>query len=233
VATTILFQDDFSTSGTLNRTNWDFNHWRQNNNPSFLGLTQMRQELPIAQDGMARIRLDTWNPATGQINPGTGRNYDPSFLGSEAITNKVFSLPGNGGGLAFEAKFKFEGTQGGMVAGFFTFQDFAAGANRNIHDEIDDEILTTNLQRLSTNVFAQQPLDQTAQPSSLPKYPDTLPTNYFSNWHTYRMEWFPDHVTWYIDGVAIRTETQHVPTKPEQLHINLWGVPSVWGTKGP
>ena len=43
---TILFQDDFSTNGRLNSASWDFNHWSAQNNPSYLGLTQMRQELP-------------------------------------------------------------------------------------------------------------------------------------------------------------------------------------------
>ena len=30
-----------------------------------------------------------------------------------------------------------------MIAGFFTFQKFPPGADRDIHDEIDTEILTT------------------------------------------------------------------------------------------
>jgi beta-glucanase (GH16 family) len=222
MTTTILFQDDFSNNGPLNSANWDFNHWQQDNNPAFLGLTNMRQSLPLAQNGMARIELDTWNPATSQ--------YPPTFLGSEAITKQAFALPGGSQGLAFEAKAKFEGTLGGMIAGFFTFQDFPPNVNRNIHDELDYEILTTNLQRVSTNVFAQEPLTQTAHPISLPQYPAVLPASLsFSDWHTYRMEWFPDHVSWFLDGTLIRTETQHVPTKPEQLHMNLWGVPTGWG----
>jgi len=60
MTTTVLFQDDFSTNGPLNSANWDFNHWEPQNNPSYLGLTQMRQSLPIAENGMARIQLDTW-----------------------------------------------------------------------------------------------------------------------------------------------------------------------------
>jgi hypothetical protein len=131
---------------------------------------------------------------------------------------------GNGGGIAFEAKLKFEGTQGGMIAGFFTYQQFPPGADRDIHDEIDVEILTTNLNKLSTNVYAHESGQKTAHPLSIAVISGT-----FSDWHTYRMEWFPDHVSWFIDGDLLRTETDHVPTQPQQLHMNLWGVPTDWG----
>ena len=211
MTTTVLFQDDFSTNGPLNSANWDFNHWEQQNNPSFLGLTQMRQSLPVAENGMARIRLDTWLDGD-------------AFSGSEAITNQAFALPGNGGGIAFEAKLKFEGTQCGMIAGFFTYQQFPPGADRDIHDEIDVEILTSNLNKLSTNVYAHQSGQQTANPLSIPISPGA-----FSVWHTYRMEWFPDHVSWFVDTHPLRTITDHVPTQPQQLHMNLWGVPTTWG----
>jgi beta-glucanase (GH16 family) len=211
MTTTVLFQDDFSTNGPLNSANWDFNKWEKKNNPSYLGLTQMRQSLPLAENGIARIRLDTWLDGN-------------AFSGSEAITIRAFGPPINGGGIAFEAKLKFEGTQGGMIAGFFTFQQFPRGADRDIHDEIDLEILTTNLSKISTNVFAQESLGRTAHPLSLP-----IPRGTFSDWHTYRMEWFPDHVSWFIDGRSLRTEKVHVPTRPQQLHINLWGVPGNWG----
>jgi beta-glucanase (GH16 family) len=212
----VLFTDDFWPGPDPNRldsSKWDYNHWEQNNNPSYLGLTQMRQELPWAQAGVARIRLDTWNGQDGKC-----------FLGSEAITRQAFALPGGGGGIAFEADLKFEGAQGGMIAGFFTFQQFPPGADRDIHDEIDVEIITTNLAKVSTNVFAQESLKRTAHPLSIPVKAGT-----FSDFHTYRMEWFSDHVSWFLDGVQIRKETQHVPTKPQQLHLNLWGVPGGWG----
>lgn len=204
---TILFQDDFSTNGRLNSANWDFNHWTPQNNPSYLGLTQMRQELPFAQGGMARIRLDTWLD---------GR----AFSGSEAITNQSWDL--TGGGVAFEGKFRFDSTQGGMITGFFAFQDFPEGAVRAPHDEIDFEILTTQLAKISTNVFTIENGQQFSEPHSIPI------TGSFADWHTYRMEWLPTMVRWFVDGQLIRTDTEHVPTNPQQLHMNLWGVPGDW-----
>jgi beta-glucanase (GH16 family) len=208
---TVIFQDDFSKSGPLNSAIWDVNRWEAKNNPSYLGLTQMRQTLPVAQNGMARIRLDTWLDGK-------------AFSGSEAITKQAFALPGNGGGIAFEAKLRFDASHGGMIAGFFTYQQFRSGADRDIHDEIDFEILTTNLEKISTNVFAHESLQKTAHPQSCLVTLDT-----FSEWHLYRMLWFPDHVTWLIDNHLLRTEKVHVPTQPQQLHMNLWGVPGSWG----
>lgn len=159
MTTTILFQDDFSTDGPLNFRNWDFNRWQQQNNPSFLGLTQMRQSLPLAQNGMARIQLDTWLDGK-------------AFSGSEAITRLAFALPGNNGGVGFEGRFKFEGNQGGMIAGFFSYQVFPPGAVREPHDEIDFEILTTQLKKISTNVFANE--SDNINPKSIDVTPGSL-----------------------------------------------------------
>jgi len=36
-------------------------------------------------------------------------------------------------------------------------------------------------------------------------------------------------VRWFVDGQLIREETQNVPTKPQQLHLNLWGAPQAGG----
>lgn len=203
---TILFQDDFSVDGPLDAANWGYNVWQPQNNPSFLGLTQMRQSLPVAQNGMARIQLDTFLDGN-------------AFSGSEAITNQAWDV--STGGIAFEGSFRYEGTQGGMIAGFFSYQQFPPGANRSIHDEIDYEILTTNLAKISTNVFADS--DANVNPLSIPI------TGSFADFHTYRIEWLPSAVRWFVDGTLIREESDVVPTQPQQLHMNLWGVPGNWG----
>jgi len=203
--TAVLFQDNFATNGPLDSTNWDFNRWSQVNNPSYLGLTQMRQSLPFAENGIARIRLDTWLDGK-------------AFSGSEAITKQAFNL--NKGGVAFEGKFRFDSTQGGMITGFFTFQDFPPNVARNPHDEIDFEILTNQREKISTNVFIA------AENSA--NYPISIPMAELGDWHTYRMEWLPGMVRWFVDGNLIRTETEHVPVQPQQLHMNLWGVPTDW-----
>lgn len=211
-ASAVLFEDLFP--GTqVSAANWDFNHWIQGpNNPSYLGQTQMRQNLPAAENGMARIKMDTFNPPPGGAD---------SYYGSEAITKQAWDV--GAGGLGFEGKFRFEGTQGGMITGFFTYEQFPSGAKREPHDEIDFEIITTQMQKISTNVFKHQV--------------DGTPHSYavaggLAIDHVYRFEWLPSVVRWFVDGNLIREEVQNVPTKPQQLHLNLWGAPQAGGPNG-
>jgi hypothetical protein len=205
-----LFKDDFAGTGQIDKTLWDFNHWSATNNPSWLGQTQMRQYLPNQANGAAQIKLDTY--FTDQYTqPGK------AFLGSEAITIQDFSIA-NGQGVAFEGRMKMDSTQTGMIAGFFSYQHFADGVSRVPQDEIDFEILTAQQAKMSTNIFLNSlPKDHNDAPASVPM------TGSFQDWHTYRMEWLPGMVRFFIDGTLVRIDTQNVPTAPQQLHLNLWG----------
>jgi hypothetical protein len=218
-------------------SSWDFNHWFDNNkppagtytNPSYLGdKTQMRQELPTQVDGVAKIRLDTWNDYNSPAKaspPNTDPNIWNSFTGSEAITKQSWAADASGG-IAFEGVFRFQSPQGGMITGFFGYQDFfwppnpPIRAERATHDELDFEILTTQLAKISTNVFTNAKGGDS--PESI-----AVPANSFQDFHTYRIEWYQDSILWFVDGNLIRTEATKnlIPTKAQQLHLNLWGVP--------
>jgi beta-glucanase (GH16 family) len=45
----------------------------------------------------------------------------------------------------------------------------------------------------------------------------------FSQWHTFALEWLPDRITWYVDGVKKyeNTDKTVIPTKPMHLTIQL------------
>jgi beta-glucanase (GH16 family) len=45
----------------------------------------------------------------------------------------------------------------------------------------------------------------------------------FSQWHTFAVDWLPDHITWYVDGRARFTVTNkaHIPNTPMHLAIQL------------
>lgn len=45
----------------------------------------------------------------------------------------------------------------------------------------------------------------------------------FSKWHTFALEWLPDRITWYVDGVKKyeNTDKTVIPTKPMHLTIQL------------
>jgi len=47
--------------------------------------------------------------------------------------------------------------------------------------------------------------------------------DYTAGWHTFGVDWEPDHLTWYIDGVARKSVriTSEIPTKPMYLIVNL------------
>lgn len=47
--------------------------------------------------------------------------------------------------------------------------------------------------------------------------------NFTSDFHTYGLEWQPDTLTWYIDGVQVATYTnkRYIPNKPMYINVNL------------
>lgn len=49
-----------------------------------------------------------------------------------------------------------------------------------------------------------------------------LPGDY-SQWHTFAVDWMPDHITWYVDGTAVYTVTDksRIPDTPMHLAIQL------------
>jgi beta-glucanase (GH16 family) len=51
---------------------------------------------------------------------------------------------------------------------------------------------------------------------------DSVPGDY-SQWHTFAVEWLPDHITWYVDGKKQYeiTDKARIPTTPMHLTIQL------------
>ncbi|MCL4562358.1 MAG: glycoside hydrolase family 16 protein [Chloroflexi bacterium] len=54
-------------------------------------------------------------------------------------------------------------------------------------------------------------------------------------WHTYAVDWEPDFIAWYIDGVETwkYTDTSHIPNQPMYLLLNLAVGGTLGGTPGP
>lgn len=205
-----IFRDDFNGSGYVDNTKWYYPLWQAENNPSFHGRTQQRQELPTQQDGVLRLRLDTHNAS----DPNVPKN---SLFGSEAITNQKFDL--TGGPLAFEARFKMSQAQPGIIGGFFTYN-----TPNPKHDEIDFEAITNSMNTIQTNIYANEALgDGTWSTHAIS---DSL-----QEYHTYRIEWLPNAVRWLVDGQVIRIETSKVPLNPQELHLNIWAPPKEWGNR--
>ncbi|WP_108662878.1 family 16 glycosylhydrolase [Acuticoccus kandeliae] len=202
----VLFSDDFNTNGRI-----DSNKWRPNvGDGSFLGATQMRPTLPVAKDGVLRLQLDTYNPS--------GNPAKPTYFGSEAISRQEFSV---GNGIAFEGEMRLAQDQRGLIAGFFPFW---GDANR--HDEIDWELIPNRgLNNVQTNLY----VNDTYSGGNWKIHPIDEPMTEF---HTFRIEWLPNQVRWYVDGELVRTENQS-PTRAMALHLNIWGPGLDWDTADP
>jgi beta-glucanase (GH16 family) len=61
----------------------------------------------------------------------------------------------------------------------------------------------------------------------------TISSDSFENFHTYELDWTPDTLTWYLDGVSIRvlnkndtynstTSQYEYPQTPSRLELSLW-----------
>lgn len=57
----------------------------------------------------------------------------------------------------------------------------------------------------------------------------------FTQWHTFAMEWLPDRVTWYVDGVKAweTTDRKVIPTTPMHMCIQLDQGPAANWIPGP
>ena len=202
--TQILLQDDFNS--TVNSSLWNYNQFSLGG--SFLGRTQMRQNLPAASNGSLHLQLDTFVNQTGL-----------AFLGSEIISKQTFT-PGTSG-VAFEARARIVTPVAGITGGIFGYN---YNATTGLHDEIDFELLgndaVASANRVLTNTYRDEPFGA--------GHPDFEPVTGLTDFHIYRMEWLPSVVRWFIDGELVREGTAHVPQGPMALHLNIWAPDTTW-----
>jgi hypothetical protein len=226
----IIFQDNFSTNGPIDSTKWHY----PTGDASFFGRVQQRQELPKASDGVMHLNLDTYNP-TDPHDPHT------SLLGTSAISGSAetpqFFNPSTMGPLAFSVEARYEpnqdGTiQRGIIGGWLYL--YSDNGNPDTHDEIDIEGMSNFPNQIRTNIYHNEPPGN----GTFKDYPlagdSTLAT-----FHTYTIEWFKDMVVWLVDGVVVRTVTDHdpgrdlVPTQDMALHSTIWAGGPEWDTGDP
>ena len=205
---------------------------------------------PTVNNNTARFAVKTWDPQGNHV-----------FLGTEAITTQSWNP--TTGGVSFEGKLKFSGdgtanqaalNQGGMIIGFFSYDinPTTDPGRLDFHTEIDIEIFTSNfknpaLNQVSTNVFNGSKYLQIWDPVhkvyvNSPPGIAMDPLSFKapvanSGFHTYKFEWFPGWINFYLDGKLLRTVTNpnSLPesTKNQNLHLNLWGqdtgIGQAWG----
>ena len=218
---TTLLRDDFD-GNSLNTTIWNL---PEAGDSSFLGRTQLRlDEAPLITNGVARLRLDSFietnaNPPAGQI---------PAFLGAEIRTRDIFDLKNSG--YAFEARSRVVNDltnpiSRGLVAALFSY---ALNGSSSIltRDEIDIELLTNRIDdtlqsgaisEVLTNVFDNDPFDAAGDFDFIEQ-----PGLDLTEFNTFRFEWYPNEIRWFINGDLVRVENEIVPADPMDLRLNVW-----------
>lgn len=144
------------------------------------------------------------------------------WKGAEMISKDTFKYG------AFEARIR--GAEGsGMITAFFMWKD-------------GSELSYTEWQEQDFELFGKDGTYQTqvmtpGDPRTENKRYHSLPTPVWENYYTYRMEWTPSYLAFYVDGRLIRKETDPVrygklldPARAEatQLRLSLWAGDWSW-----
>lgn len=152
-----------------------------------------RRDNVTFEDGIMRLTIDT-----------DGENTKPKYSGGEYRTKGFYSY-----GL-FEVSMKPIKNKG-VVSSFFTY---TGPSDNNPWDEIDIEFLGKDTTKVQLNYFTNGVGNH--------EYMHDLGFDASEEFHTYGFEWLPDSITWYVDGEAIYTATENIPSTPGKVMMNVW-----------
>ncbi len=99
----------------------------------------------------------------------------------------------------------------GVVSSFFTY---TGPSENNPWDEIDIEILGKDTTKVQFNYYTNGVGEH--------EYFYDLGFDASEGFHTYGFDWQPDHITWYVDGEAVYTAYDNIPTTPGRIMMNVW-----------
>ncbi len=144
------------------------------------------------------------------------------YKAAELITQETFRYG------AFEARIRAaEGS--GMITAFFLWKDGSELAGTEWQEQ-DFEIFGKDGRYQSQVMTPGNPRTEHARNRG-------LPTRAWENYYTFRMEWTPDYLAFYVDGRLVRTETDRqeysklldtARAEPMQLRLSLWAGDSGW-----
>ncbi len=109
----------------------------------------------------------------------------------------------------------------GVVSSFFTYTGPTDG---NPWDEIDIEFLGKDTTKVQFNYYTGGQGNH--------EYLYDLGFDASEDFHTYGFEWKEDSITWYVDGVAVYTAEENLPSTPGKLMMNVWNGKGVDGWLG-
>jgi len=114
----------------------------------------------------------------------------------------------------------------GVLSTFFTYKNGSEVAN-TFWEEIDIEVFgKNNATQWQSNIILGS-----SRPTIQSEQIHTANTSLADAYHTYVLEWTPDYVAWFLDGVEVRritgTSTVTSLTKAQSVRFNLWSSESV------
>ena len=99
----------------------------------------------------------------------------------------------------------------GVVSSFFTY---TGPSEDNPWDEIDIEILGKDTTKVQFNYYTNGVGNH--------EFMYDLGFDASEGFHTYGFDWQPDHITWYVDGKAVYTAYNNIPSTPGRIMMNAW-----------
>lgn len=114
----------------------------------------------------------------------------------------------------------------GVLSTFFTYKNGSEVGN-TFWEEIDIEVLgKNNATQWQSNIILGS-----SRPTINTEQTHPTDTSLADAYHTYVLEWTPDYVAWFLDGVEVRriigTSTVTSLTNPQSLRFNIWSSESV------
>lgn len=85
---------------------------------------------------------------------------------------------------------------------------------QGIHDEIDIEFLGKDTTKVQFNYFTNGQGGH--------EYMYDLGFDASLEYHDYGYRWEKDRITWFVDGTAVYTATDNIPSHPQRMLVNYW-----------
>lgn len=107
----------------------------------------------------------------------------------------------------------------GQLSAFFLYLNESETSSK-LWQEIDIEIFGKDTNKFQSNVI----IEKTEGKQLATEAVHTAPRSLSASFHTYTLEWTPDSINWYLDGVLMRTEKEHAASCSSAMSIrfNHW-----------
>lgn len=192
----------------------DFEAEKQEENVLVFDLEEYDENLMQKADGWSNGSMFdcTWRGDNVSFDNGImmlkidqdGENSTPTWSGGEYRTKDFYHYG------KYEVRMK-PIKNDGVVSSFFTY---TGPSDNNPWDEIDIEFLGKDTTKVQFNYFTNG--------IGLHEFIYELDFDASEEFHEYGFEWLEDSITWYVDGVAVHTANDDIPSTPSKIMMNVW-----------